>query len=106
MSARFLFRFLAISASILSLCVHSNAQELSATNAPAVSAKGGTAAPAKATATSAVAPATSAKLTTPVEQAKQLTQGAIKKMDANDIDGAMSDLNQALKLNPEDTGAY
>ena len=31
---------------------------------------------------------------------------AIKKMNANDADGALADLTQALKLNPNSTGAY
>jgi tetratricopeptide (TPR) repeat protein len=45
-------------------------------------------------------------LTTPTDAAQQLIVEAIKKMNANDADGALNSLTQALKMNPNSTGAY
>jgi len=45
-------------------------------------------------------------LNTPKDIAQKMITNAIKKADANDMDGAMNDLSQAIKLNPDSTGAY
>ncbi|MCE0521311.1 MAG: hypothetical protein LV480_00175 [Methylacidiphilales bacterium] len=50
--------------------------------------------------------ASNSSLTTPTDAAKQLINDALKKANANDMDGAMNDLNQAIKLNPNSSGAY
>ena len=52
------------------------------------------------------APAPSSSLTSPPEAAQKLIASAIQKMGADNVDGALSDLSQALKLNPSSTGAY
>jgi Tfp pilus assembly protein PilF len=63
------------------------------------------------TTTNAPAPATPAKsasspLTSPADAAQKMIASAMKKMSANDVDGSMSDLTQAIKINPNSTGAY
>jgi tetratricopeptide (TPR) repeat protein len=45
-------------------------------------------------------------LTSPVDASDKLTAEAAKRMQANDGDGALASLNQALILNPNNTGAY
>jgi Tfp pilus assembly protein PilF len=79
-------------ASALLLSSPGRAQQL-ATNAPSSTA----AAPAKAA---------SPTLTSPADAAKSMIADAIQKMNANDVDGALNDLNQALKLNPNISDAY
>jgi tetratricopeptide (TPR) repeat protein len=69
------------------------AQQPATTNAPAAAL----AAPAKAA---------NPTLTSPTEAAKQMIASAIKKMNANDVDGSLNDLTQAIKLDPNSTGAY
>lgn len=51
-------------------------------------------------------PSTHASITTPMEQAKKLMAAAIDKMKNNDADGALADLDQAIRLYPTSTGAY
>jgi tetratricopeptide (TPR) repeat protein len=50
--------------------------------------------------------ATTSGLTSTGEQAVKLITDAAKKMNANDIDGALNSLNQAIQLNPNTTGAF
>jgi Tfp pilus assembly protein PilF len=50
--------------------------------------------------------APSSKLTSPGDAAQQMIADAMKKMNANDVDGALNSLSQAIKLNPNSTGAY
>jgi Tfp pilus assembly protein PilF len=57
-------------------------------------------------AATAPAPAATPALTTPADAAKQLITSAVQRMNANDIDGALNDLTQAIKTNPNSTGAY
>lgn len=45
-------------------------------------------------------------MTSPTDAAKQMITDAIKRMNANDTAGALNDLTQALKVNPNSTGAY
>jgi tetratricopeptide (TPR) repeat protein len=52
------------------------------------------------------APSSSAGMTTPTEAAKKMIVSAIQKMNANNVDGALSDLTQAIQANPSSTGAY
>jgi Tfp pilus assembly protein PilF len=54
----------------------------------------------------APAKAASPTLTSPADAAQKLIADAIQKMNADDVDGCLNDLSQALKLNPESTGAY
>lgn len=66
-------------------------------------------APAGGAAPAAAAPAPKAggsALTGTAEGAQKLIASAMKKMKADDVDGAENDLSQALKLNPTSTGAY
>jgi len=65
-------------------------------------------APSGTTSASApVAPkAATTALTSPNEQAMKLIADAVKKMNANDVDGALNSLNQAIQLNPNTTGAF
>jgi Tfp pilus assembly protein PilF len=93
MPARFRFLAFVVCASTLLLSPLGHGQQIATTNAPSSTPT----APAK-TANSA--------LTTPKDGAQKLIADAIKRVDANDTDGAMNDLSQALKLNPESTGAY
>jgi Tfp pilus assembly protein PilF len=83
MSARFRCLFFAIGAFTLFLSSPGRAQQ------PAAAAK---------TASSA--------LTTPVEAANMMIADAIKRMNANDVEGALNDLSQAIKLSPDMTSAY
>ncbi len=55
---------------------------------------------------SASASAASSPLTSAAQGAQKRIADAIEKMNANNQDGALNDLNEALKLNPESTGAY
>jgi predicted Zn-dependent protease len=64
------------------------------------------AADAQQPAPAGTAAAPSPALTSTVDASKQMMADAIKKMNANDADGALADLTQALKLNPNSTGAY
>jgi len=47
-------------------------------------------------------------LTSPADAAKKMIANAIDKMNAKtpDVDGAINDLSQAIKANPNSTGAY
>ena len=67
-------------------------------------------APAPATAAAPAsktpAPATGVTLTTPTDAASALIKSAIDKMNKDNIDGALNDLTQAIKSNPNSTGAY
>jgi len=54
----------------------------------------------------APAPAANSVLTGPGEGAQKLIADAMRKMNSNDVDGALSSLSQAIKLNPNATGAY
>lgn len=47
-----------------------------------------------------------AALTSPTDAAKQMIADAVQKMNANNVDGALNDLSQAIKVNPNSTGAY
>ena len=69
------------------------AQQLGATNAPAATPGAST-------------NAANSKLTSPRDAAEKMIANAIEKMSANDVDGALNSLSQALKLNPNSTGAY
>jgi Tfp pilus assembly protein PilF len=44
--------------------------------------------------------------TTPTDAAAKMITDAIQRMNANDTEGALTDLSQALKVNPNSTGAY
>jgi tetratricopeptide (TPR) repeat protein len=83
----------ALCASTLLLSSVGRAQQAAPTNAPS-----------SAPASPSKAPKTT--LTSPTNASKQLIVAAIKKVNANDMDGALNDLSQALKLNPNSTGAY
>jgi Tfp pilus assembly protein PilF len=54
----------------------------------------------------ASAPVGNSTLTGPTEGAQKLIAEAIKKMNANDVDGALRSLSQAITLNPNATGAF
>src|SRR5208283_1628451 len=82
MPARFRYLSSALCASTLLLSSLGRAQQLATTNAP------------------------SSTLTTPRDAAQKMIADAIQRMNANDMDGALIDLNQALKVNPNSTGAY
>jgi len=92
MSALFRQLTLALCASAFLLSAAAHAQQ-PATTAPSASATnaGGT---------------TPSSLTAPADAAKQMIAEAIKKMQANDVDGALHDLTQAIATNPNSTGAY
>lgn len=65
----------------------------------------------QAPAGSAPAPATTSPspntgLTTPTDAAQDLIKSAIEAMNANNVDAALNDLTQAIKMNPSSTGAY
>jgi tetratricopeptide (TPR) repeat protein len=93
MPARFLFLSLALGASALLFTLPARAQQLASTNAPAMTPP-------------AAGKAASPTLTSPREAAQKMIESAITKMSTNDVDGALNDLTQALKLNPTSTGAY
>jgi tetratricopeptide (TPR) repeat protein len=93
MPARFRYLSLALCASTLLLAPLARGQQTMAAAAPSP------------TATPAANGAPSA-LNTPKDIADKLIAAAIKKVNANDIDGGLNDLSQALKLNPNSTGAY
>jgi hypothetical protein len=91
MSAR---HFLSVAVPLLALLVSplGRAQQMSAPTTPNGSPTAST-------------NAANAKLTTPHSASDDMIADSIKKMGANDPDGALNDLNQALKLNPTSTGA-
>jgi tetratricopeptide (TPR) repeat protein len=93
MPAPFRFLSFAFCASALLLAPLGRAQQLAAPNAPSG---------AKTSPANAPAPA----LTSPTDAAQKMIAGAIQKMNANDVEGALNDLSQAIKLNPNSTGAY
>jgi Tfp pilus assembly protein PilF len=65
--------------------------------------------PSGAAAPAGAAPAPKAAnstLTSPTEAAQAKINSAVKKMNANDVDGSLADLTQAITLNPNSTGAY
>ncbi len=70
-----------------------------------VSLPGRAAQPAGTNAPTTTAPAAST-LTSPVDAAQKMVADAVTRMNTNDIDGALNDLTQAIKLNPNSTGAY
>jgi Tfp pilus assembly protein PilF len=45
-------------------------------------------------------------LTSPIEQARVKIADSVKKMNANDVDGALADLTQALQLKPDSAFAF
>jgi Tfp pilus assembly protein PilF len=52
--------------------------------------------------------AANSALTSPAEASQSLVKSAVQKMSGKvpDVDGAINDLSQAIKLNPNSTGAY
>jgi Tfp pilus assembly protein PilF len=98
MSARSRHLSFVLFASALLLSRLGHAQQPVATNAPAAAP----AAPAKTAPTKAA----NSSLTQPADAAQKMIADAIKRMNANDLNGALTDLSQALKLNPNSTGAY
>ena len=52
------------------------------------------------------APAPAPTPTTPVEASAQMVTAAVKLMNANDGNGALDKLNEAIRLNPRSSGAY
>jgi Tfp pilus assembly protein PilF len=93
MPPRFRYLSFALCASTLLLSPLGHAQQPAAANTPSST-------PAAPTG------AASSALTSPAAAAQKAITEAVQKMNANDVDGALNDLNQALKLNPESTGAY
>jgi len=93
MPAHFRYFVFAVCASGLLLSATGRAQQLVTPNAPSAT-------PA------AASKAASSTLTTPADAAQKLIAEAIKKVDANNMDGALNDLSQAIKTNPSSTGAY
>ncbi|HEV3271895.1 MAG TPA: tetratricopeptide repeat protein [Candidatus Methylacidiphilales bacterium] len=89
MSARFRYLSFAICASTLLLSPPGRGQQ------PAINEAGST-----------PAPAASSGLTTPTNAADKLIAEAVAQMKANNVDAALNDLSQAIKLNPSDTAAY
>src|SRR5438552_2791323 len=89
MPARFRILSFALGALALLLCPIVRAQQSAATNAPASAAK-----------------TPNSTLTAPTDAAQKMISDAIQKMNANDVDGALNALSQALKVNPNSTGAY
>jgi len=88
------YRYLSFAICVLALLVSPVARaQQAATNAPS-------------SAPAAPASTPSPTLTTPADASQKLIGAAIKKMNANDADGALNDLSQALKMNPNSTGAY
>ena len=76
----------------ISFSQQANAQQTTATPAPAAS--------------DTPAPLTGTSLTSPAQGAQKLIADAMTKVNANDNDGALALLNQAIKLSPTSTGAY
>jgi len=93
MPARFRYLSFALCASPLLLSPLARAQQPATTNAPSSTPT----APAKAE---------KSTLTPPTDAAQKMIADAIQRMNANDTDGALNDLSQALKINPDSTGAY
>jgi Tfp pilus assembly protein PilF len=75
----------------LLLCRVGHAQQNAASNAPTAAAP---------------APGSTSTLTSPADAAKKMIADAVQRMNANDVEGALNDLNQAIKTNPSSTGAY
>jgi len=94
MPARLLRLSLAVGASAFLLFAAARAQQLPTSSAPGSSAPSG----------EAVAPTPA--LTSPTDAAQRMIGDAIQRMNANDADGALNDLNRALQANPNSTGAY
>jgi len=82
MPARFRYLSFILCASVLLLSPPGRAQQPATTNTPG------------------------STLTSPSDAAKQMIADAIKQMNANDADGALHSLTQALALNPNITLAY
>ncbi len=61
--------------------------------------------PAATPSPTAPAQPASPKLTGPGDASQQMIAAAIKQMNANDVEGALNSLTQALALNPSSTGA-
>jgi Tfp pilus assembly protein PilF len=93
MPARFRYLSLALFASSFLLSPLGRGQQTATTNTPSSTS----AAPSQSTV---------AALTTPNDGAQKLIAAAIERVNANDTDGALNDLSQAIKLNPNSTGAY
>ena len=93
MPARFRHLSFAICASALLLSAVGRAQQIATTNTPS-------------SIPTAPANAANSTLTSPTEAAQKMITAAIQRMNANDPDGALNDLSQAIKLNPNSTGAY
>jgi tetratricopeptide (TPR) repeat protein len=93
MPARFRFLSFVLGASALLLSPLGRAQQLATTNAPS-------------SAPTAPAKAASPTLTSPAEAAQKMIADAIERMNANDTDGALNDLTQAIKLNQNSPDAY
>jgi Tfp pilus assembly protein PilF len=51
-------------------------------------------------------PESGSGMTSPADAAQKMIADAIQRMNANDTDGALNDLSQAIKVNPNSTGAY
>jgi tetratricopeptide (TPR) repeat protein len=51
-------------------------------------------------------PGAGSGMTSPTDAAQKMIAAAIQKMNTNDPDGALNDLSQAIKVNPNSTGAY
>ena len=93
MPARFRTLSFALCASALLLPGVGRAQQFATTNAPS-------------SALTASANAASSTPSSPTDAAQKMIADAIQRMNANDADGAMNDLSQALKVNPNSAGAY
>ena len=95
MPARFLSLSFVLCASVLLLSPLGRAQQLATNNAPS-------------SMPTSPAPTAASTLTSTEDQARKLIASSIQKMNADkpDMDGALNDLSQALKLNPNSTGAY
>jgi tetratricopeptide (TPR) repeat protein len=92
MSALFRLLFPALCASLILLAQPARAQQMGATNTAAGTPPVSTNAPA-------------AQLTSTAEASHNFVTSAVKKMNANDPQGSLSDLTQAINLNPNNTGA-
>jgi tetratricopeptide (TPR) repeat protein len=95
MPPRFRYLSFALCASTLLLSPLGRAQQPAATNAPS------------STPTAPTGAASSTSISA-IDAAQKAITDAVQKMNAKipDMDGALNDLNQALKLNPDSTGAY
>lgn len=107
-----LFRPLLPAIAALVLLSHVSVRAQTAAPSSAGAVPPGTA-PAAPAGSAALAPRTggtnaaaSGTLTSPAEAAKRMIVVAAQKMNANDLDGALNALTQAINLNPNSTGAY